>query len=48
VITTHERSVGSFSFAVPGATMTCRAVVADGPGFYLNGYLNTATLITAP
>jgi hypothetical protein len=48
VTTTHETSGGTFSFTVPGATMTYRAVVANDPGLYLYGYSNTATLTVVP
>ena len=48
VTTTHESTAGTFSFTVPGATMTYRTVVANYPGLYLYGYSNTATLTALP
>jgi hypothetical protein len=46
--TARETSAGTFSFIVPGATMTYRALVANDPGDYLYGYSNTVTLTAAP
>jgi hypothetical protein len=41
---THESAAGTFTFTIPGATDTYRAVVNYKPGYWQYGYSNPATL----
>ncbi len=45
---THESAAGAFTFSVPGATDTYRAIVADDPGYLQFGYSNDASLTAIP